>query len=67
MTLLELIPILLIVVGAILNFIVPMLLKKNSQDPDDVMGIIYVVKSMGLILVIIGCIMIFWLGGKFGV
>ncbi len=57
----------LIIVGAFLNFIVPILLKKKAETPDDAMQKIYVTKSAGLILVIIGCIIIFWLGGRFGV
>ena len=67
MSYLEIIPWVFIVVGAFFNFIVPILLKKNVESPDAVMDKIYVTKSAGLILVIIGCIMIFWLGGKFGV
>lgn len=67
MSYLEIIPWIFIVVGAIFNFIVPILLKKHAESPDDVMDKIYITKSAGLILVIIGCIMIFWLGGRFGV
>ncbi len=67
MNFIEIIPWILIVVGAVLNFLVPVFLKKGASSPDDVMGKVYVTKSAGLILVIIGCIMIFWLGGKFGV
>lgn len=57
----------LIVLGAIINFLVPLLIKKKAQSEENAMKAIYVVKSAGLILVIIGCVMIFWLGGKFGV
>ena len=67
MKLIEIIPWILIVVGAIINFLVPVLLKKNSNADDAVMNKIYITKSTGLILVVIGCVMIFWLGGKFGV
>lgn len=67
MNYMKIIPWVLIVVGAVLNFLVPVFLKKSAPSPDAVMGKIYVTKSAGLILVIIGCIMIFWLGGKFGV
>ena len=67
MKLINVIPWILIVVGAFLNYIVPIILKKNSKTEDSVMNKIYITKSAGLILVIIGCIMIFWLGGKFGV
>lgn len=67
MKLINIIPWILVVVGAIVNFIVPIILKKNSETDESVMNKIYITKSTGLILVIIGCIMIFWLGGKFGV
>jgi len=64
---LKVISIILIVIGAILNYIVPIFLKKKATTDDDNMKKIYITKSFGLILVIIGCVMIFWLGGKFGV
>ena len=67
MKLIEIIPWILIILGAIINFLVPVLLKKNSDADDAVMNKIYITKSTGLILVVIGCVMIFWLGGKFGV
>lgn len=67
MTYMKIVPWIFIVLGAILNFIVPIFLKKKSATEEDAMGKIYVTKSVGLIFVIIGCIMIFWLGGKFGV
>ncbi|MFR8975632.1 MAG: hypothetical protein ACLVG9_06495 [Eubacteriales bacterium] len=67
MNFIKIIPWILIVLGAVLNFLVPVFLKKGAASPEAVMGKLYVTKSVGLILVIIGCIMIFWLGGKFGV
>ncbi len=67
MKLIEIIPWILIILGAIINFLVPVILKKNSDADDAVMNKIYITKSTGLILVVIGCVMIFWLGGKFGV
>ncbi len=67
MNYLEILPWIFIVVGAFLNFLVPIFFKKRAETPDAVIEKIYVTKSAGLILVIIGCIMIFWLGGKFGV
>ena len=57
----------LIVLGAIINFLVPLVIKKKVQSEENAMKAIYVVKSAALIFVIIGCVMIFWLGGKFGV
>ncbi len=57
----------LIILGAVINFLVPVVLKKRAESQESVMKGIYVVKTFGLILVIIGCVIIFWLGGKFGV
>ena len=57
----------LIVLGAVINFLVPVVLKKKAESQESMMKAIYTVKSVGLILVIIGCVIIFWLGGKFGV
>lgn len=67
MSYLEILPWIFIVIGVFLNFLVPILLKKRAETPDAVIEKIYITKSAGLILVIIGCIMIFWLGGRFGV
>lgn len=67
MKVLDIISIVLIVVGAIINFLVPPVIKKKSGDSEETQKVIYLVKSFGLILVIIGCIIFFWLGGKFGV
>jgi len=67
MKFLEIISILLIAVGAVINFILPPIIKKKSGDTENTQKVIYLTKSFGLILVIIGCIIFFWLGGKFGV
>ncbi|MBQ3119073.1 MAG: hypothetical protein IJC10_04855 [Clostridia bacterium] len=64
---LDIVSIVLILVGAIINFLVPPVIKKKSGDNEETLKTIYIVKSLGLILVIIGCIIFFWLGGKFGV
>ena len=64
---LEIISILLIAVGAVINFILPLIIKKKTGDTTKSQKTIYLTKSSGLILVIIGCIIFFWLGGKFGV
>lgn len=64
---LDIISIVLIVVGAVINFLVPPVIKKKSGDKEETDKKIYLVKSFGLVLVIIGCIIFFWLGGKFGV
>ncbi len=56
-----------VILGAVINFLVPAILKKNAESPESVMNKVYIVKSTGLIFVVIGCVMIFWLGGKFGV
>lgn len=57
----------LIIVGAIINFLVPVALKKSDIPAEVKTKKIYLVKSAGLLLVIAGCVIIFWLGGKFGV
>jgi hypothetical protein len=67
MNILDIIAIVLILVGAVINFLVPPVIKKKSVDNTETDKVIYLVKSFGLILVIIGCIIFFWLGGKFGV
>lgn len=67
MSLMKIIPWILIVVGACVNFLIPIVLKKQEESEDVIMQKIYTVKSIGLIMVIIGCVMIFWLGGRFGV
>ena len=67
MSLIEILALVLIAIGAIINFLVPPIIKKKSSQNDNVQNKIYIVKSVGLVLVIIGCIIFFWLGGKFGV
>lgn len=64
MTLLEIVALLLIAIGSLVNFVVPQIIKKKS-DYDNSLSTIYTVKSIGLVLVVIGCIIFFWLGGKF--
>ncbi|MBQ3181843.1 MAG: hypothetical protein IJB50_03705 [Clostridia bacterium] len=66
MSLLEIFALALIVIGAVINFLVPQIIKKNS-DFNNNLNTIYIVKSIGLVLVVIGCIIFFWLGGKFSV
>lgn len=64
---LEIFALVLIAVGAIVNFLVPAIIKKKIAKTDIIPDKIYIIKSVGLILVVIGCIIFFWLGGKFGV
>ncbi len=53
----------LIVVGALINFLAkPVLQKACQSDPEQ--KILYVVKVIGLCLVILGAVMIFMAGGK---
>ena len=63
----KIISLIFIVLGALVNFVVPAVLKRKADSEESVMKTIYAVKSLGLIMVIIGCVIIFWLGGKFGV
>lgn len=64
MTFLEIVALLLIAIGSLINFLVPQIIKKK-QGYDNNLSTIYMVKSIGLVLVVIGCIIFFWLGGKF--
>ena len=64
MTLLEIAALALIAVGSLINFVVPQIIRKKS-DYNTNISTIYTVKSIGLVLVVIGCIIFFWLGGKF--
>ncbi len=60
------ISIVLIAIGALINFVAPVFIKKKITDSEACDKAVYLTKSAGLILVIIGCIIFFWLGGKFG-
>ncbi len=66
MSILEIFALILIAIGAIINFLVPVIIKKKSVS-DNAQNLIYITKSIGLVFVIIGCIIFFYLGGKFGV
>ena len=67
MSIIEILALVLIAVGAVVNFLVPPIIKKKTGQDDSVQNKIYIIKSCALVLVIIGCIIFFWLGGKFGV
>ncbi len=67
MKFLDVIAIVLIIIGAVINFIAPIFIKKKITDEEQQNKVVYLTKSCGLVLVIIGCIIFFWLGGKFGV
>ena len=64
LNLFEIFALVLIAVGAIVNFLIPHIIKKNSGS-NNIQNAIYIVKSIGLVLVVVGCIIIFWQGGKF--
>ena len=67
MKFLDIIAIVLIIIGALINFVAPIFIKKKITDEESQNKAVYLTKSFGLVLVIIGCIIFFWLGGKFGV
>ena len=67
MKFLDVIAIVLIILGAVINFIAPIFIKKKITDEEQQNKVVYLTKSCGLVLVIVGCIIFFWLGGKFGV
>ena len=52
----------LLVVGAVINFLVPPICKKAGRELSE--NALYIVKICGLLLVIIGAVMIFIAGGK---
>ena len=56
----------LIVVGAILTFGVKPILSKKIESEELLEKYIYIVKIIGMWLVVIGAISIFMLGGSFG-
>lgn len=56
----------LIVVGAILTFGVKPILSKKIESEELLEKYIYIVKIIGMWLVVIGAISIFILGGSFG-
>lgn len=56
----------LIVVGAILTFGVKPILNKKIENEELLEKYIYIVKIIGMWLVVIGAISIFILGGSFG-
>lgn len=52
----------LLIVGAVINYLVPPICKKAGRElPEQAL---YIVKTFGLVLVIIGAAMIFVAGGK---
>ena len=63
----EILALVLIAVGALVNFLAPVIIKKKSGCDDSLQNVIYIIKSLALVMVIIGCIIFFWLGGKFSV
>ena len=67
MSILEIIALVLIAIGAVINFLIPPVIKKKSGQDEQTQNKIYIIKSLGLVIVIAGCIIFFWLGGKFGV
>ena len=67
MSVYKILALVLIAIGAVVNFLIPPVIKKNSDQGEATQNKIYTIKSIGLVLVSAGCIILFWLGGKFGV
>ena len=67
MSIFKILALVLIAIGAVVNFLIPPFIKKKSGQGDATQNKIYITKSIGLVLVSVGCIILFWLGGKFGV
>lgn len=60
-------PWILMILGAAINFIVAEIIKKNEKiDENKKTKICYIVKTLGLWLVIIGAFLIFKENGSFG-
>lgn len=55
-----------IIVGALLTFLVKPVLSKKISDEEVLEKKIYIFKTIGMWLVIIGAVAIFILGGSFG-
>ena len=55
-----------IIIGALLTFLVKPVLSKKVSDEELLEKYIYILKTIGMWLVIIGAIAIFILGGSFG-
>ena len=65
MTLKYVISLILIVLGAILTFLAKPVLEKKIEDEERLQKYIYIIKIIGMWLVVIGAIAIFVLGGSF--
>ncbi len=63
----DILPWVLIVVGALVTFLAKPVLKKGEGSAEAVQKKIYVCKIIGMWLVVIGAVIIFWAGGSFGV
>ena len=56
----------IIIIGALLTFLVKPVLSKKVSDEELLEKYIYILKTIGMWLVIIGAIAIFIFGGSFG-
>lgn len=63
----DVLPWILIVLGAIITFMVKPILKNKYTNEEQYLKKLYLYKSIGMWLVVIGAVMIFWAGGNFGV
>lgn len=57
---------LFIIIGALMTFLVKPILSKKVFDEELLERYIYIIKTIGMWLVIIGALAIFILGGNFG-
>jgi len=55
-----------IVIGALMTFLVKPVLSKKVEDEELVEKYTYIIKTIGMWLVIVGALAIFVLGGNFG-
>lgn len=54
----------LVIIGALVNFLAKPVLNKISNNNDPEQKLLYIVKILGLCVVIVGAVMIFMVGGK---
>ncbi|MBE7041213.1 MAG: hypothetical protein E7400_04530 [Ruminococcaceae bacterium] len=54
----------LVIIGALVNFLAKPVLNKISNNNDPEQKLLYIVKILGLCVVIVGAVIIFMVGGK---
>ena len=55
-----------VIIGALMTFLVKPIISKKVEDEELIEKYTYIIKTIGMWLVIIGALAIFFLGGNFG-